>query len=376
VRAKLSAQLPLRAGASAFAEYEQDTQDWDRRAATLGAEYRLAPRARAYGRHEFLTGLTSPYALDESQQRHATVFGIDANLSPDARVFSEYRADGLFGAREGEAALGLSNAWRLASGRAAQRLARARRVARQGPVAAEPGRPDGGDGRGRLRRARALEGLGPPRVPQQQGERRVPLDRRRRVPPRRALERARPEPVHVHGRKRRSHRAARAHAARLRLSPGCGLGRARPLRDPLRVGRLRLLAALAGDRVANIVSFHGAGPLGERALGSLAWAGRIAHEDGTATAAHWVHGRAAWALAPQWDAGLTASFLGGSGVRRPGVGAEVGRKLRPDLWLSFGYNLTGYADDELTGEEWTRSGVYLRVRARFDEDALRGGGGR
>ena len=50
-----------------------------------------------------------------------------------------------------------------------------------------------------------------------------------------------------------------------------------------------------------------------------------------------------------------------------GCWTEVGRRLQPGLWLSAGYNLTGYADDELTGEEWTRQGVYLRVRARFDE---------
>jgi hypothetical protein len=32
----------------------------------------------------------------------------------------------------------------------------------------------------------------------------------------------------------------------------------------------------------------------------------------------------------------------------------------------------GYADDDLTGEEWTRQGAYLRVRARFDETLWRG----
>jgi len=136
-------------------------------------------------------------------------------------------------------------------------------------------------------------------------------------------------------------------------------------------------AALEGNRIAHIVSFHGGGPLGNRAIGSLAWAGRIAREDeggiATRTSAHWVHGRAAWALSPQWDAGLTTSFLGGSGTRRPGAGLELGRKLRPDVWLSTGYNLTGYADDELTGEEWTRQGAYIRVRARFDETLFTGG---
>lgn len=41
---------------------------------------------------------------------------MDANVTPEARVYSEYRADGLFGAREGEAAVGLANTWKLATG--------------------------------------------------------------------------------------------------------------------------------------------------------------------------------------------------------------------------------------------------------------------
>ena len=376
LRAKLTAQLPLRAGASAFAEYEQDTQDWDRRAATLGAEYRLTPRARAYGRHEFLTGLSSPYALDESQKRHATVFGIDANLSPDARVFSEYRADGLFGAREGEAALGLANAWRLASGvRLNASLERVESLGR-GMSPQNPGAQTAatvavdyatharwkGSARLEFRSSKASDGL----LSTLAGAYRI--DSRWS-----ALGRSQFTFMDESGDRN-------ALRERMQLGfayrPGAGwdaLGRYELRYESADSGSS---AALAGDRLAHIVSFHGAGPLGERALGSLAWAGRITHEDGTPTAAHWLHGRAAWALARQWDAGLTASFLGGSGVRRPGVGAEVGRKLRPDLWLSLGYNLTGYADDELTGEEWTRSGVYLRVRARFDETLLTGEAGR
>ena len=45
-------------------------------------------------------------------------------------------------------------------------------------------------------------------------------------------------------------------------------------------------------------------------------------------------------------------------------------------WLSFGFNRFGYHDDELTAEEWTRTGGYLRLRAKFDESLFRRAGTR
>ena len=35
--------------------------------------------------------------------------------------------------------------------------------------------------------------------------------------------------------------------------------------------------------------------------------------------------------------------------------AEAGRLLPGGVWLSLGYNAFGYVDDELTGEQWTRT---------------------
>ena len=91
--------------------------------------------------------------------------------------------------------------------------------------------------------------------------------------------------------------------------------------------------------------------------------------DGFATgmSAHWVHGRTSWTLGRHYDVGLKASLLEASGSRRGGVGVELGRRLDEHVWLSLGYNHLGYSDDELTGEEYTRQGVALRVRAKFDE---------
>ena len=68
-------------------------------------------------------------------------------------------------------------------------------------------------------------------------------------------------------------------------------------------------------------------------------------------------------------AGFSGSVLSGRSFseRQYGLGFEVGRQLPAGTWLSLGYNHLGYRDDELTSEEWTRTGGYLRLRAKFDE---------
>mgnify|MGYP001312271088 CR=1 FL=1 len=80
-------------------------------------------------------------------------------------------------------------------------------------------------------------------------------------------------------------------------------------------------------------------------------------------------GRVTRDLREGWDASLTGSVLAGRRFtqRQSGLGLEIGRQLPGDVWLSFGFNRFGYADDELTDGEWTREGAFLRLRAKFDE---------
>jgi hypothetical protein len=51
---------------------------------------------------------------------------------------------------------------------------------------------------------------------------------------------------------------------------------------------------------------------------------------------------------------------------------EVGRLLRQNLWLSAGYNWSGFSGDrDLNGYEYTQQGVFVRLRFKFDEDLFR-----
>src|SRR5262249_28409559 len=95
---------------------EQDTQLASRRLAALGGEYRFNTRGRLYARHELASTLTSAWALSGGEQRLATVAGVDADLSHDAHVFSEYRLSDALAGREAQAAVGLRNAWQLSNG--------------------------------------------------------------------------------------------------------------------------------------------------------------------------------------------------------------------------------------------------------------------
>ena len=72
---------------------------------------------------------------------------------------------------------------------------------------------------------------------------------------------------------------------------------------------------------------------------------------------HLVSGRVGYDLSQRWDIGaLTSVMWGGDGGRRSALGGEIGFQLQKNLWLSTGYNVTGFADP--------RSGVIELHHAR------------
>ncbi len=85
--------------------------------------------------------------------------------------------------------------------------------------------------------------------------------------------------------------------------------------------------------------------------------------------------RVAYDITERWDLGaLAAVQLGQRGARQQALGIEAGYLLQQNLWLSAGFNLSGFRGDaDLTGYEYTRRGAYLRLRFKFDETLFRGG---
>jgi hypothetical protein len=84
-------------------------------------------------------------------------------------------------------------------------------------------------------------------------------------------------------------------------------------------------------------------------------------------------GRVVYDITERWDIGaLAAAQIGQRGARQTAFGVEAGYLLRTNLWLSAGVNVTCFAGDaDLAGYEYTRSGAYLRLRFKFDENLFK-----
>ncbi len=81
-------------------------------------------------------------------------------------------------------------------------------------------------------------------------------------------------------------------------------------------------------------------------------------------------GRAMYDLNERWDMSIQAGALWanhGAGTRYL-IGAELGYLLSTNLWVSAGYNLLGYQDNELANTSSNGQGAYLKFRFKFDED--------
>ncbi|PJK08921.1 hypothetical protein CO614_05875 [Lysobacteraceae bacterium NML120232] len=74
-------------------------------------------------------------------------------------------------------------------------------------------------------------------------------------------------------------------------------------------------------------------------------------------------------ITERWDISLMGYQMWSPGSSKQfAAGAEVGYLLTSNLWLSAGYNLRGFRDDDLTAGEYTNQGAYLRLRFKFDEN--------
>jgi hypothetical protein len=355
---------------------EQDTREFERRLLAVGGEYRISARARAYARHELASSLSGAWALSGSQRQVATVAGIDADLARDAHVFSEYRLANALAGREAQAAVGLRNAWRLENGMRVggsfERVSPLAGGSSSGASTAITGSVDWADdarwkgsSRMEVRTSRGSDQF------LQTMAAAVKLDSSWTM-------------LGRHGLAVTDARAGVEARERLGVgfayrSPGAGARGAAARWDALARWELRYDREAPVDdvrhrRIANVLALNGTARFARGLESSLAFAGKLTRDEQpggrvTAGGAQWWHGRLRREFGRDWDAGLSASLLAGRSLaqRQTGLGAEVGRVLQGGMWLSLGWNHFGYRDDELTGEEWTRQGAYLRLRIKFDE---------
>lgn len=367
---KLSMPIPRFNKLTATAEYEQDVTDADKRVVALGGSYQFWDRGRIYFRHELISSLGDVYSLNTLQGRSTTQFGIDTTYFKDAHVFSEYRIRDDINGRDAEAAIGLRNNWHIAKG-----------------LTANTGIEDVKTLNGTIVDSLALTG---------------------------ALEYTANENWKASARMEwrgstTSDTILNSVGFAARLSDSWTfLGRnilsdtknkgsavSEQIQDRMQIGFALRDAQRNRWNALTMVEFKNenddTNPLtpvktkigifsataNYQVSAPFTLSGRYAAkwdldtETGLSSSAttQMLAGRAMWDLTHRWDVGFAAGTLYSlsTSSRQYGFGPEIGYQLMPNVWVSTGYNLIGFKDDDLSGEDVTRRGAFIRLRFKFDE---------
>lgn len=74
----------------------------------------------------------------------------------------------------------------------------------------------------------------------------------------------------------------------------------------------------------------------------------------------------------RWDIGASASVLSAyrADTRDFGVGFDVGYNLGRNLWLSVGYNLAGFDDEDFRDARYSAQGPFIRIALKADQGLL------
>jgi large repetitive protein len=372
VRAKLLAQVPSFDNASVFVEAEQDLDEASARTVALGGEARIGSGLRVYGRHELVSSLGNRYSLNETQQRNATVFGIAGDTFAQTQAFGEYRLRHAVAGPEAEAAMGLRRRFELGQGIGASAGIERVRVLEGADtnesiaLTSALDYSDGGDWRANAR----FEVRESPRTDGLLNTLGVAwrFDTPWTALARNALSLTR--------------NSDGSHTAEDWFQLGLAwrdIERNRS--DALLRAEWRGSQALAADgaqqeRHAFIVSAHGNRQWqpGTVLSGRCAskWVRETALGQTSAENTQLLAARVTQDLDASWDLSLHAAVLarGNGGANQYGLGTEAGYLLAKNLWLSAGYNLFGYHDRDLAGQDHTQPGVFLRLRFKFDENSL------
>ncbi len=373
---KVTAPVPGLPQASVNASYEQSIRGDDRKALGLGAEYKLSPTARIYGRHESISSLTGGFGLSPvaAQKNNTTVFGIDTKVTESTQVFSEYRGRSSLDGATAEASMGVRNTWAIAEGlRATGTLERLQPITSTA-LNATPNTSTAVTG-----------GIEYTANPLWKGSARLEL--RNSTATDSVL-----STVSI------AYKLSRDVALLARntysltqqkgLTPGdqerwrFQVGAAYRDTDSNKLSALTryehreekdTVAAPILKRSADIASAHFNYQANRSSVVSGRVAAKFVSEDSvgilSTSKGYLISGRATHDLSSKWDIGVVASMLadGSFGNRKLGLGMEVGYLLQENLWLSGGYNLFGFKDKDLTAQDYTDKGFYVRLRYKFDE---------
>ncbi len=89
---------------------------------------------------------------------------------------------------------------------------------------------------------------------------------------------------------------------------------------------------------------------------------------------HLLGGEARFDVTEKIDIGLRGSYLTSNGTNSAqySFGPSIGVSPVKNIWVSAGYNVKGFKDDDFEAAEYSRKGVYLQMRLKFDQNTARG----
>lgn len=381
-RVKLDAPVPHLKGADAYVLGEQSVSGPGREVG-VGANYQVSPSTRLYVRHDFANTLASPYLLDASVSQYTTVAGVSSTFAQGTQAFDEYRVGNNLDGQTVEDALGLKHEWLLKPGLGLN-------------AGFQEIRPLAGPSTDQSTAVNT--GLSYTASANWKASGQVQWQRSSTSS---------------------SYFVTLAQAQRLSESwtllnrgmwslqkptgPAAGLGSGdRKLVDlqsgfALRPPHEDVWNALG--QVEYKRTLDGSLSAGGAALDQTAWIGAlnlnvqpsrtwdaslryaieraVDHTSGVDSSAltQLIGGTSSWDLTPRWDAGVQAYRMWGAGQSARSQGVHVGYLLGKNLWLTVGYNLTGFSASDLQGEAYTDKGFFLQLRMKFTESVFQGWGG-
>jgi hypothetical protein len=364
----LSGTLPDLPNASVMAEYEQDLSEWEQRRILVGGDYRLFDRARVYARHEFISSLAGPYALNTTQEQNITLFGVSADYLKNSQIFTEYRARDAFAGREAHAAIGLRNQWSLGQG-----IRLSTSLERLSPLSNTEGKATSVTGaieytRSQLWKAHA-----------------------------RFEVRSNSSGEHVFGSLGYAQKINRdltflGHTVVSHIIDGpvyerSRLGFAYRETDKNRWNALvryenkyeRNPGLTDSRRMAHIFSGHVNYHTTDQLTLRRQLANKLANNRSEVATTHdqatLIGLRGTYDVTPVIDVGASfrSLFSRGMDSHQFGVGGELGYLLKRNMRLAVGYNVFGFRDDDIASDEYTDHGFYIDFGFKFDEDLFKRG---
>ena len=372
VRTRLTGDIPGVKNAAAYVEAEVDINDTSRKILALGGDYRLGNGGRLYARHEFISSLTGPYGLNSQQRQNTTVVGLNTDYMKDGSIFSEYRIRDAISGGDAEAAFGLRNLWNLSAGiQLSTGFERVHAISGKGDAEATAATFGleytanplwKGSTRLELRTGRTSDSI----LSTVAGAAKISRDWTFLGRNTYSLLKNKGENS---GENKQDRMQAGLAYRDTRNDTWNALGRVehRAEHDTTQAG-------LELKRTVELISIHAnwqpRRPFTFSGRYAAKWVNEKSNGLATKNNAQLIAGRAGWDIAPRWDISLNASTMFGKGAQSKyyGLGLELGFMMMENLWLSTGYNVFGYRDDDLTSGEYTNKGAFIRMRYKFDED--------